>query len=99
MPIFVSYRLLKSLKTCASIAHHVVGNAVADDENLPVADDFAGGLVLLLSFGDCCFLGDLEEIVEISPPRSQLVDSNGACGYMDIAELLVDACERAAIII
>ena len=56
---FVSYRLLKSLKTCASIAHHVVGNAVAEDEDLPVSDDFAGGLVLLLSLGDCCFLGDL----------------------------------------
>ena len=45
--------------TCASIAHHVVGNAVAEDEDLPVTDDFAGGLVLLLSLGDCCFLGDL----------------------------------------
>ena len=67
MPIFVSYRLIDSLKTCTSIAHYVVGNAVAEDEDLPVAededlpvaDDFAGGLVLLLSLGDCCFLGDL----------------------------------------
>ena len=30
MPIFVSYRLIDSLKTCASIAHYVVGNAVAE---------------------------------------------------------------------
>ena len=56
---FVSYRLIDSLKTCASIAHHVVGKAVAEDEDLPVSDDFAGGLVLLLSLGDCCFLGNL----------------------------------------
>ena len=55
---FVSYRLFKSLKTCESIAHHVVGNAVAEDEDLPVSDAFAGGLVLLLSLGKCCFLGD-----------------------------------------
>ena len=31
MPIFVSYRLIDSLKTCASIAHYVVGNAVAEE--------------------------------------------------------------------
>ena len=59
MPIFVSYRRIDSLKTCASIAHHVVGNAIEEDEDLPIADDFAGGLVLLLSLGDGCFLGDL----------------------------------------
>ena len=31
MLIFVSYRLIDSLKTCASIAHYVVGNAVAEE--------------------------------------------------------------------
>ena len=60
MPIFVSYRLLKSLKTCASIAHHVVGNAVAEDEDLPVADDFARGLVRLLGFEESRFFGGVK---------------------------------------
>ena len=59
MPIFVSYSLIDSLKTCATIAHHIVGNAVAEDEDLSVAAAFAGGLVLLLSLGDGCFLGNL----------------------------------------
>ena len=38
MPIFVSYRFLKSLKTCASIAHHVVGNAI-EEESLILMDE------------------------------------------------------------
>ena len=45
--------------TCASIAHHVVGNAVAEEEAAAVPGEFSGGLVLLLRLGECCFLGDL----------------------------------------
>ena len=67
------------------LSHHVIGYAVAEDEDLPVADDFAGGLVLLLGLGESRFLFNLIIIIEIAPTRSQLVVSNGACGYMNIA--------------
>ena len=47
-------RLLKPL------SHHVVGLAVAEDEDLTVAEDFAGGLVILPGGGERHFLGGVE---------------------------------------
>ena len=61
MPIFVYYRLIDSLKTCASIAHHVVGNAVRrSDSNRGLAAVLhilihAG----LFVFGAVCSIGDI----------------------------------------
>ena len=68
------------------MSHHVIGNAVAEDEDLPVADDFAGRLALLLGCLNGLFLFfNFIIINELAPTRSQLVVSNGACGYMNIA--------------
>ena len=60
------------------MSHHVVGNAVAEDEHLPVADDFAGGLVLLLGFGGGSTIGqfgDIVEMVKVAPTISLLIVS------------------------
>ena len=43
-----------------TLSHHVVHLAVAEDEDLPVADDFARGLVLLLGLGESRFFGGVE---------------------------------------
>ena len=68
------------------MSHHVVGNAVAEDEDLPVAEDFARGLILLLGCLNGLFLFfNFIIIKEIAPTRSQLVVSNGTYGYMNIA--------------
>ena len=42
------------------MSHHVVGNAVAEDEDLPVTEKFAGELVILLCLGERRFLGGVE---------------------------------------
>ena len=63
--IFVSYRLLNFLKTCASIAHYVVGNAVRrSDSNRGLAAVLhilihAG----LFVFGAVCLVGDVLGLV------------------------------------
>ena len=63
---FVYYRLIDSLKTCASIAHHVVGNAIEEDE------DSDRGLAAVLHilihaglfvFGAVCLVGDVLGLV------------------------------------
>ena len=62
---FVYYRLIDSLKTCASIAHHVVGNAVRrSDSNRGLAAVLhilihAG----LFVFGAVCLVGDVLGLV------------------------------------
>ena len=53
---------------------------------MPVAEDFAGGLVLLLGCLNGLFLFfNFIIIKEIAPTRSKLVVSNGTYGYMNIA--------------
>ena len=52
------------------LSHHVVGLAVAEDEDLPVADDFARGLAILLCGWESRFHFNLIIIREIAPTRS-----------------------------